>query len=221
MIARRKTGLPAMIAASMLALVLAVSPLSANDSGFLSDYSRLKKEEDAMGVKRRIWVNPEFTNVNYQKIFIEQVTFYPEAKPTDEVSDQSLKEIRDYMDATLRKSFGAELPLADEPGRGVARVRMALTAVAVKKGLKPWELVPTAMIFAGAKEASGRRKHDVELFVESEITDSVSNETLALVVREAKGVQLKGKETLTLEVAKPQIDAWGEALRQEILRKLK
>lgn len=65
-------------------------------------------------------------------------------------------------------------------------------------------------------EAAGVRKHDVELFVEAEMTDSVTGEVLARGVREAKGVDVKGKAQLTLEDAKPQIDQWGKALEQMV-----
>ena len=209
----------AAIAACCLLLWAAPGPVSAEDySGFLGDYSKLDKVEDAMGHKRKLWVNPKFTGVNYQKFLIEPVIFFPEPKPSEDVSGDTLKEILAYLDATVRKSIGAEFPLVTEQGPGVVRLRMALTAVDVKKGLKAYELIPIAMIHAGTSEATGRRKHDVEMYVESEITDSVSHEKLALVVREAKGVEMKGKDPLTLEVVKPQVDAWGEALRLEMQR---
>ncbi len=212
----------AVLAACVLLLSAAAGPASAEEhSGFLGDYSKLEKVEDALGVKRKIWVDAKFTGVNYQKILVEPVIFFPEPKPTEDVPEGVLKEILAYLDATLRKSIGAELPLVDAQGPGVVRLRMAITAVDVKKGLKPWELLPTAMVMAGTKEATGRRKHDVEMFVESEMTDSVTHEKLALVVRQVKGVELKGKDPLKLEDVQPQIDAWGEALRQEIVRRVK
>ena len=223
MIPRRIVSGLAGIAVCGLVLVTAPEPAFAKkNSGFLSDYSKLKTEKDPLGVKRRTWTSSALNGANYQKILVEEVSFYPAPEPSKQVSGDVLEEIRAYIDAKLRESIGAELPMVDEPGPGVLRLRLALTGVAVKKGLKPWELLPSGLVMAGAKEATGKRKRDVELFVESELTDSVSKQVLALVVREAKGIKLKGgKDQLTLEDAKPNIDAWGEALRQMIVKMMK
>ena len=48
-----------------------------------------------------------------------------------------------------------------------------------------------------------------------------AGEILARGVREAKGVDVKGKQQLTLEDAKPQIDQWGEALQQMVIMRTK
>ena len=223
MIPRRIVSGLAGIAVCGLVLVTAPQPAFADkNSGFLSDYSKLKKEKDPLGVKRKVWISPTLTGVNYQKILVEPVGFHPQPEPSKQVSGEVIEEIRVYLDSTLRESIGAELPLVAEPGPGVMRLRLAITAVGAKKGLKPREFLPRAMIIAGAKEAAGVRKHDVALFVESELTDSVSKEVLALVVREAKGIKLKrGKDQLTLDDAKPTIDEWGESLRQMIVQRLK
>jgi hypothetical protein len=98
---------------------------------------------------------------------------------------------------------------------------MALTAVAVEGfKLKPYQLVPVALVFTGAKEATGQSKRDVRLFVEAEITDSVSGEPLARFVREAKGIQVASDGKLTLKDAKPQIDKWAQAVQQFLAARL-
>jgi hypothetical protein len=64
-------------------------------------------------------------------------------------------------------------------------------------------------------------KHDVKLAVESEITDSKSGAPLARIVRDAKGIEVKGDEKLTLQLAKPKIDEWAEALREALAARIK
>ncbi len=154
-------------------------------------------------------------------MLIEKVSFHPAPQASKEVSGEVLYQIRDYLDSTLRKAITAEIPVVEQAQPGTVRVRMALTAASVEKGLKPYQLLPTALIVQGVKEAAGKRKHDVKLRVEADLTDSITGETLALIVRDAKGVDVKGKEKLTLADAKPQIDKWGEALREMIILKLK
>ena len=192
-----------------------------NDSGFLKDYSQLQSEKDALGAERRIWVSPKFTQVNYQQALVEPISFYPAPESSKQVSMGVLNDIRTYSDGELRKAFAAVVPLAAAPGPGVLRLRMALTAVAVEGfKLKPYQLVPVALVFTGAKEASGKSKRDVKLFVEAEISDSVTGEPLARFVREAQGVQVKSGGKLTLADAKPQIDQWAKAVEQFLAARL-
>ena len=191
------------------------------NSGFLKDYSKLEVQKDPLGVERRAWASPDFTKEKYQKVLIEKVVYYPAPKASDRVSMQTLNEIRDYVEAAMRKAFSGVVPLADKPGPGVARVRMAVTAASVDTGLKPYQLLPVGLVFTAAKEASGTAKHDVQLAVEFEVTDSESGKPLAMSVRDAKGIEVTGDQKLTLAMAKPKIDQWAEGGRQVIEMRLK
>ena len=192
------------------------------DSGFLKDYSQLKSEKDPLGVERRIWASPRFTQANYQKVLLEPISFYPSPQASDKVSMDALNEIRNYMDSAMRKALASAVSLTDAPGPGVARIRPAITAAAVAGvQLKAYQYVPVALAFTAVKETSGGSNRDVTLFVESEVTNSVSGEPLALVVRAAQGVQVKSNEKLTLQQAKPQIDKWAESVRQYFAARMK
>ncbi len=48
------------------------------------------------------------------------------------------------------------------------------------------------------------------------MTDSITGEVLAQVVREAEGIEVEGDEPLSLKLAQPQLDKWLEAAQQEI-----
>lgn len=191
-------------------------------SGFLKDYSQLKTDKDPLGFERRSWASPKLTREAYQKVLIERFTFYPAAQPSEKVSTGTLKDLLDYGEAEMRKAIASVVPLADAPGPGVLRLRVAVTAVAVEGAqLKPWQLIPIALVATAATEAAGEGRRDVKLAVESELTDSVSGEPLARVVRDAQGVRLKSNENLTLQAAKPQIDRWAEATRESLAARLK
>jgi hypothetical protein len=191
-------------------------------SGFLKDYSQLKTEKDPLGIERLIWASPKLTREAYQKVLIERVSFYPAPQPSEKVSTGALNEIRDYSDAAIGKAIAGVVLLADAPGPGVLRVRIALTAASAEGAqLKPYQLIPVALVFTAATEAAGEGRRDVRLAVETEMADSVSGEPLARVVREAQGVRVKSNEKLTLEVAKPQIDKWAESARQSFEARLK
>ena len=209
------------VAAMMFGVGLAVNGLAADgDSGFLKDYSQLQEGKDLLGNERRIWISPKFTRENYNTILMEKVSFYPAPQPSDQVSQSTLTDIRDYGDKAIRKTIAGVLPMTDKPGPGVARVRIALTAVGVDKSLKPYQLIPTALIFTAVTRATGASKLDAKLFVESEITDSVTGEPLAKAVRHAQGVEVKADQKLTLDIVRPRIDAWAEATGKEMTIRL-
>ena len=191
-------------------------------SGFLKDYSQLKTEKDPLGNERRMWVNPKFTRANYQTILLEPLGFYPAPQPSEQVSMGALNDMRVYADSAMRKAVTTVVPLANAPGPGVARIRWAVTAAAVEGfELKPYQLIPVALIFTGVKEAAGQGSRKVQLAVESEMTDSVTGEVLIRVVREAQGINVKEKTPLTLKVAQPQIDKWAESVQQSLAARLK
>lgn len=186
----------------------------AADSGFLPDYSKLENVKDALGRPVRRWVSPSFNKTRYQKVLIEKVTFYPEAKGSDQISDQALAEMQQYLDSQLRSVGLAGIPQTASPGPGVARVQVAITAVDTRAAeLKPWQLIPSALVIQGARAATGTRPVSANLAVEGMITDSVSNEPLAMVVRETHGVTVADSHTpVTLATLKPSIDAWAQSV---------
>jgi len=216
---------PRLLCAAVCCLMLPAmaAPLSAKEktSGFLSDDSGLEKEKDPAGRTRRVWISPRLTATNDHKVILAPVAFYPGPKPTEAVPQKTLDDILHYIDTRLGAAVRAAIPMVDDPGPGVIRARMAITAVAEKKGLKPYEYIPVAMIAAGAKEAAGVRKHDVELFVEAEIIDSVTGEPLARGVRRTEEVKRAGrKDVLTLDDFKTEIDAWGKTLQRIITMRM-
>ena len=152
---------------------------------------------------------------------MEPIAFHPAPQPSDNVSMGALNDIRSYGDSAMRTALASVVPMVEAQGPGVLRVRTAITAVAVDGGLKPYQLIPVALVVTAAKEGAGEGKRDVKLFVETEITDSVSGEPLARSVREAQGVTMKSSDKLTLQIAKPQIDKWVESVRQSLAARLK
>ena len=183
-------------------------------SGFLQDYSKLQKVTDSHGNELLRWVDSSITQRGYKKFLVKVVVFYPEAKPTKQVSSETLEEVRQYMASNLRERLSAHDLLADAPGDGVLEIRTAITAVDVKpEGLKFWEFVPFALIRAGIQTASGRRDHDVKLFLESEVLDSPTQQVMLQSVREGTGLQLDNdRDPLTLTQLKPKMDQWIEAV---------
>jgi len=104
------------------------------------------------------------------------------------------------------------MPVVDQSGDGVLRLRIALTGVGKEaKNLKAYQYVPVALALTGARAAAGRHPHEAKLFLEAEIQDSVSGERLAIAVRGGTGervAKIKEGQNVTLEAVKPLLDRW-------------
>ena len=190
-------------------------------SGFLPDYSQLKEVTDSMGNKLLRWVSPDLNRANYQKILLEKVTFYPEPRPSDQVSMGALNDIRNYLDANLRQALDSQSMLTDAPGVGVLKLKVAITAVVSDQNLKPYQYIPIAFIFTQAKDLAGNRSRQAKMYVETMMTDSVSGEKMLMSVREGEGAKLKNNQTqLTLESIQPKLDQWIEAVQKFVAKNL-
>jgi Protein of unknown function (DUF3313) len=203
-------------------LLVAARLVMAADSGFLPDYSKLQQVKDLNGKPIRQWTSPKLSKANYQKILIEKVAFYPQPKGSDQVSDQTLSDIQRYMDSQLRTVGLARIPQVTDPGPGVLRVKVAITAVDTSAtGLKPWQIIPVALVVQGAKAATGNRPENSNLAVEAIVTDSVTDEPLGMSVREAHGATLpNSRAQLMLETVKPRIDAWAASIASLVEKRI-
>jgi hypothetical protein len=205
-----------------ICLCAAARLVTAADSGFLPDYSQLQKVRDLKGNPIRQWLSPKLTKANYHKVLLEKVTFFPEPRGTNQVSDKTLGDIQAYLDSQLRTVGLAGLPLVDEAGPGVVRIKVAITAVDTSAtGLKPWQIIPVALVSQGVRAATGNRAENSNLAVEAIVSDSVSGEPLAMSVRDAHGATLPNdRAQLTLETVRPAIDSWAKGVASLVQRRL-
>ena len=211
------TAMGALVAASAIA---DQKSAGGEFSGFLGDYSKLSDEKDAAGEAVKRYVSPNLKPGAYQKVLIDAFQFYPAPKPSPQLSEQTLNDIRNYMDKALRHKLGSKLALASEPGPGVARIRPAITAVSSKKqGLKPYEVLPVAFIISHG--IVGKPK-EAAIKLEVEVLDSVTGERLGAAIREGTGAKLEGKdEKLTLEHVRPLLDKWIDTGSAFVAERLK
>ena len=135
----------------------------------------------------------------------------------------TLDDITGYLTTSVRDVVFREVPQSTEPGPGVVRLQVAVTAVTVgSSGMKPYEFIPAALVLSTAMRAAGQRSQDVKLSVEALLTDSVTGEPLGMVVRHGTGEQLKNAKTpLTLEQLKQRIDQWAEAAAELVDQRLR
>src|SRR5258705_8721790 len=196
-------------------------------SGFLSDYSKLTKQETMAGGTAMAFVSPSLTPAHYNALILEPVKYYPEPQATEQVSMQTLNEILRYADQALREKLGEKVRLVDKPGPGVVRWKGAFTAVGdEKREMKVYQYIPIALIVTGVKAAAqGGLPVDATIAFENEAVDSVTNESLYRVVRGGTGERISksdaGKYNLTADSLKPLIDKWATNAAQKITKYIK
>ncbi|UZE08621.1 DUF3313 domain-containing protein [Pseudomonas corrugata] len=188
-------------------------------SGFLGDYSRLKEEKSPSGADVMRWVDPGIEPGKYTRIYIEPTQLYPKPQPTVKIPQTTLSGITAYYDQALRREAGKSLPLATGPGPGVLVMRAAITAVGSKtEGLKPYEVIPIALVAAAVSTASGIRDQETTLGTEAVFLDGGNNAVIAQVVRKGTGKPLSNEsQVMKPDDVKGVIDGWAADLHQSFL----
>ncbi|MCX3309515.1 DUF3313 domain-containing protein [Pantoea vagans] len=206
----RKTFVAALLAVSALLLSGCTSHVADKQhySGFLADYSQLKPSESASGEPTLRWISPDYKSSQYQDVLYTPVVFYPAARPSARVSQQTLDQIRSYTDIQLKGAIATRLPLVNQASPHTLKVRAAITAVSAEnEGVQFYEVVPIAAVVASTMAASGHRTQNSELFLEIEASDAVTGKPLIRVVRKAFGKTVSNSTTpVTFDDLKPGID---------------
>ena len=183
------------------------------DSGFLRDYSRLQESKGDKGGTVRAWTSPKLAPDNYNAVLFDPPAFYPEPRPTEQVSAETLQQILAYAKDAIRRELTAKgVKIVDQAGPGVVRIQWALTGVAAEdEGLAPYQFVPIAFVATMASRAATGTPQRALIIGEAEITDSVTGQLLALRVRVGTGERLakaieSSKGVVTLDSLKPLLD---------------
>ncbi|MBE5250828.1 DUF3313 domain-containing protein [Mixta mediterraneensis] len=206
----RTSSLTALLVVASLLLMGCTSQVADKQqySGFLGDYSELKPSDSASGQPTLRWISPDYHNSNYNEVVYTPVVYYPAARPTQRISQQTLDEVRNYIDIQLKGAIATRKPLVSQKGPRSLSVRSAITAVtAENKGMQFYEMVPIAAVVAGTMAASGYRIQNSELFLEVEISDARTGKPLIKVVRKAFGKTVTNSNApITFADLKPGLD---------------
>ena len=184
-------------------------------SGYLSDYSKLQEAKTVSGQPVLRWVDPNFKVQNYRNVVVRDVQFYPAPKPSDQVNTQALETLYQYTNTQIKKALAKRFNLvelksgASIDGGQTLIFRGAITGVSTQtQGLKPYEVIPIALVAAAAMTAAGERDQNSELFLEGEFLDARTGQPVLQVVRKGFGKTLSDdKQQVTLETLKGVIDS--------------
>ncbi|MCY1214105.1 hypothetical protein D9M71_37830 [compost metagenome] len=178
-------------------------------SGFLPSYDGLKTVETASGQKALRWVDPAFNVANYDKLIFQPLRFYPTPQTTDRIGQQTYDELLKYANARLGEALSSRFQLVGfSTGPRTLEFRGAITGVSANtEGLKPYEVIPIALVVAGTMAATGERDQDTELYLEGELIDTSTGKAVMRVVRKGFGKTLSNdRQAIGFADLKPVVD---------------
>jgi len=175
----------------------------AQETGFLSDYSKLKAQSN---VSAR-YLAPGNIAARYSKFIIDPVEIYLHAgsKAKGKLKDEDIADLKNYMHEALVKAIEDRYEIVYRPGPGVARVRVAITDL--KRSRIVQNIWPVSKaIGTGLGGAS----------LEAEIIDSVTGEQIGAVVESQLGNRLSLDGLSTWGDVKAIMDGWAKRFRTRL-----
>lgn len=180
-------------------------------SGFLADYSRLQPATSPTGQPVLRWMAPGLNLDSYKHVVVQSIGFHPAPSPSEQIGAPALAQLQAYTSEQIKAALGRRFQVHEagaQPGPQTLILRAAITGVDTKaEGLKPYEVIPIALVVAATTSASGARDRTTELFVEAELIDASTGQPVLQVVRKGYGKELENKEEqVTLDTLKGVID---------------
>ena len=191
------------LVALQLCLCACATPVSVTDqSGFLSDYSRLERIDDSM------LQFVDETAGDYSSFIIEPIVIAFRQAPGEQVfTDEELSELSAYFEEAVIDALSENdgYPIVEDPAPGVARMRIGITDVEETIGVLNLSIY-TKITGLGLGGAS----------FEGEIVDSVTGKQLAAAVRWGTGSRILKAGITHMGDAKIAINRWAKDLRAQI-----
>lgn len=179
-------------------------------SGFLSSYEGLEPTRSASGVPVMRWVDPGFDLSRYDSLVLQPLGFYPQPKPDARIDQATLDAVLARANQQMAAALAQRLPLVrpEQAGPRTLVFRGAITGVAAaNQGLRPYEVLPIALVLGGAMAATGERDQNTELYLEGELVENTTGKSVLRVVRKGFGKTLSNdRQKVTAADLAPVVD---------------
>lgn len=187
-------------------------------TGFLTNYAQLEPGGGEYALL--VYVNPDTDFRRYDRILIDPVTLWRgSASRLDDVPEDELQGLADYLDASLRETLKQDYTLVRQPAPGVMRLRVAITeAEGASVAMDTVStIIPQARLLSGAKKlATGTHAFVGSAGVEGELVDAVSGERLMAAVDRRVGGKRVAGVTSTWDDVRGAFDFWSERVRTRL-----
>ena len=156
--------------------------------GFLADYHVLKAVESTPdGTQIYSYTNPSAKRSDYHAVIVEPVILYQTATESG-VTEAQIKNAQKRLTHNLKQIAGKQFPIVTKPGRGVARLQVAITGAELEgDGFSPLNLIPISGLIKLGSMATGLDNKKPVLAIETKTTDSRSGKLLRATVTTISG----------------------------------
>ena len=201
--------------AALFVLALVASSAGAQqNSGFLTDYSKLAPAPDDPNAL--LWISKDFDFKPYHKILLEEVQVF--VSPTSEyhgVLPDVLEGMTDRFTASAKKALHAGYQLVNKPGPGVLRIRLAITGVSlVKPDFKVRNAIPVVFVVRAVSGANQAK--NVALISEAEVLGPGDDVVAAAVSTGTADTTVKPGQHLTWQDVQGLTNRWAKNLRRRL-----
>jgi hypothetical protein len=206
----------ALVAALVVAGCTTVQARDATPTGFLGDYSQLRKGGDDEALLT--YVDHSVNWKQYTKIKFDPVAIYANEQLKD-VSPEQLQTLANYLDATIREHLKNDYQFVDDTGPDVMHLRIAITQAEGSSVVLDTlsTIIPIGRIITEAKlMIAGTGSFAGAAGCEAELTDTITGVRLAAAVdrrigrKSVKGVFSKWSD------AENAYDEWAEKLQKRL-----
>ena len=195
-----KTNLLTVLAIVLMAVQCGCSAKLGQQTGFLSDYSKLDRQSD---VSYR-YIGPYLGRYSQFIVDPVKVHFHASSK-AGKLSAEDITDMQNYVHAAIVSAISDRYSIVYRPGPGVARLRLAIT------DLKKSKIVQN--IWPGSKLA-GTGLGGASL--EAELVDSQNGTQIGAVVESQLGNRMSLEGLSTWGDAKSVMDDWAKRLRERL-----
>ncbi len=187
-----------------------------SNSGFLSDYSKLRPLEGADGTYR--YIDGSANLKPYNKILIDPVQVFVTPSPDYKgVQPDVLKRMADAFRMEFVGAMLSGYQVVEKPGPDVLRVRLAITGVqSVKPDLGVTDFIPIKAVFNVARDAAGNAPQVAEMSAEAEVLDANGRVVGAAVSTRKADKTLPQGEKVTWANLQTIAATWAKGLRQQV-----
>jgi len=209
-----------LVLACMLAACATYQARKVTPTTFLGDYSMLKEGGEGRAVL--VYINPQADINADNAIMMDPVKLYASGEhEMDKLKPEDRQLILNYADATIREQLAKDYKLVSSPGRGVMRLRVAITeAEDANITLDTIStIVPIGLALGGLSAiATGEWGFTGRAGVEVEMLDSQSGKRLFAAVDRRTGAKITGKGNKfdDWHTVKDSLDYWANKLRERL-----
>ena len=171
------------------------------ETGFLSDYSKLKKEGSALRYVNEVELK-KYTNFIVDKV---EVHLYEGEKSMGKLTDEEIGDLTNYMHAKIVEAVeNVGKKVVYQPADGVARIRTALTDLGASNAVT---IIPQASLLGAGLGGAA---------TEAEVVDSMTDQQIAAFVLKQKGSRIPFSNLGKWTAAKQVIDRWAKTFQKRI-----